>query len=91
MFNFNIVCVKALKQMYSGLKWEYYMSFSFDSDWLVFHPQSAQDCGWSANTEGYYKVQTKIHSNVVNVPLYSPFDVFINFIQLHVYMLIVAT
>ena len=69
MFNVNIVCVKALKQMYSGRKWEYYMSFSFDSDWLVFHPQSAQDCGWSANTEGHYKVQTNIHSNVVNVHL----------------------
>ena len=69
MLNFNIVCVKALKQMYSGRKWEYYMSFSFDSDWLVFHPQSAQDCGWSANTEGHYKVQTNIHSNIVNVHL----------------------
>lgn len=59
------------------------MSFSFDSDWLVFHPQSAQDCGWSANTEGHYKVQTNIHSNVVNVHLQALLWVH-KFIQLYV-------
>ena len=52
-----IVHVKALRENYSGNAWEHYTSFSFDSDWLVFHPQFAEDCGWSAKTMGYYKVQ----------------------------------
>ena len=40
------------------------MSFSFDLDQLVFHPQSAHDCGWSAKIEGYYKVAIAMCSNV---------------------------
>ena len=36
------------------LKW--WSSFTFASDKLTFHPQMAEDCGWTATIGGFYEV-----------------------------------
>ena len=36
--------------------WEQSFSFKFAADKLIFHPQTAEDCGWKASIVGFYEV-----------------------------------
>ena len=45
-----------MKECFTKQTWEQWLSFSFAADKLIFHPQTAEDCGWKASVVGFYEV-----------------------------------
>ena len=50
-----------MKECFTKQAWEQWLSFSFAADKLIFHPQTAEDCGWKASIEGFYEVCVSMH------------------------------
>ena len=54
-----------MQKCVSGQLWECCLSFNFASDKLEFHPQSAEDRGWSASIDGCSEVRIHYVGGVI--------------------------